>query len=63
MRNFYDVHFTEVIHRHYRLSILADSEEEAIELAKSDDGQNFEDKVMDSYDYRAEKIDDHEARD
>ena len=58
MKGFYDVKFTEVIHRHYHLSILASSAEEAIDLAKSGAGKNFEEESIDSFDYSAEKIED-----
>ena len=57
MKSFYDVRFTEVIHRHYHLSVLATSEQEAIDLARSGDSKSFDEERIDSFDYRAEKID------
>ena len=57
MKNFYDVRFTEVIHRRHRLTLSANSAEEAIAMATPDDN-NYDEESMDSFDYSAELIDD-----
>ena len=60
MKKFFDVRFTEVVHRRYRLSILAHTEQEAIDLARSGGQRFYEEESVDSYGYSAEEIDDGE---
>lgn len=62
MKNFYDVRFTTLVRRHYHQSILASSKQEAIDLARSGDAKNYEEELVDSFDFRASVIEDDEAR-